>query len=123
MANVLIVDDDASVVTSLAAYLEDWDHEVTTAGDAEQAIRYAGEQRFDIAVVDLRLPVMNGEQLIQELHARCGLHHFLIHTGAVHYTLPEALTNLGIEPHQVLYKPLYDLGLLRQAVTAELANL
>lgn len=122
MAKILIVDDDSTVNASLAAYLEDYDHQTVTADDAESALELAADEQFDLALVDLRLPGINGEQLILQLHRRYNLNRFLIHTGAVHYSLPETLTGLGITPAQVLYKPLADLGLLLDAINRELAD-
>lgn len=120
MARILIVDDDPAVGHSLAAYLEDYDHQLTVCDDAESALRMAQAAPFDLAVVDLRLPGLNGEQLIQRLNARRQVERFLIHTGAVQYSPSAEMVKLGLGAAQVLYKPLMDLRLLLQAIDREL---
>jgi len=122
MAVVLIVDDDLAVGSSLAAFLEDYGHRVWLSSDGEAALESVAEHPIDIAVVDLRLPMMNGEQLIHQLHGRFGVRHFLIHTGAVHYSLPQDLVQIGLTSRQVLYKPLADLNMLLDAIAVELAD-
>ncbi|WP_210394719.1 response regulator [Motiliproteus sediminis] len=122
MARILIVDDDATVNASLAAYLEDFDHLPVVAENGEDALEMLTDSAVELALIDLRLPGMNGEQLIVQLYERCGVRHFLIHTGAVHYSLPDSLLALGITPAQVLYKPLADLSLLLDAINRELSR-
>lgn len=122
MTRLLIVDDDPAVGASLAAFLEDYGYEVALCEDAEAALVTTSSLSIDLAIVDLRLPMMNGEELILALHADRGVQHFLIHTGAVHYHLPDPLVAIGMCSEQVLYKPIGDLNLLLQALEAVLAS-
>jgi DNA-binding NtrC family response regulator len=65
--HVLIVDDEDSLLLTLAANLELEEIEVTTAGGGARAIELAAEQHFDVVLSDMRMPGMNGLQLVGEL--------------------------------------------------------
>ena len=109
---VLVIDDEPTVRSSLAAFLEDHDFDVTVAESAEQALSLLRAATQDVAVVDLRLPGMSGETLIQQAHLLQPALRFLIHTGSVSYRLSPALQRLGMQPSDVFQKPLNDLAQL-----------
>lgn len=71
MRSVMLVDDDRVVLSLLAEGLRDLGYLVGTAQSAEDAIRLAGEKRYDLAVLDMRMPGQSGLALSQEL-ARIG---------------------------------------------------
>lgn len=62
---LLLVDDEAKYVSALARRLGLRGFEVVTAGSGIEALALAGAQRFDVAIVDLKMPGMQGEELIQ----------------------------------------------------------
>lgn len=61
---ILVVDDETPVRISLAAYLEDEGFEVRVADSAERALESVSADPPDVAVVDLRLPGMDGASFI-----------------------------------------------------------
>src|SRR5262245_17702907 len=65
---VLVVDDDAMLARTLADVLEMHGFEARTASDGQSAIALAKEMRPSVAVVDLRLPDMDGLDLASLLH-------------------------------------------------------
>jgi PAS domain S-box-containing protein len=68
---VLVVDDDALVLETVAAQLEDAGFAVTTAGGGLQALALLDEGMVaDAMVSDLSMPGMDGVTLIQEAQAR-----------------------------------------------------
>lgn len=66
-ANVLVVDDEQVMRDSLRAWLEDEGFEVETADDALKALAMAKERPFDVAVIDIRMPGMDGIVLQKKL--------------------------------------------------------
>src|SRR5512139_3239841 len=66
---VLLVDDEADLVESLALALEG-SCEVVTAKNGAEALDRILRDPPDAIVLDLMMPVMSGEQLIDELHTR-----------------------------------------------------
>ena len=61
---VLIIDDETSIRTSMGEFFEDFGFQVHTVGSAEAALAAIAEQDFDVAIVDIRLPGLDGDGLI-----------------------------------------------------------
>ncbi|PYX81624.1 MAG: DNA-binding response regulator [Acidobacteria bacterium] len=65
---VLLADDHQMVRQALKALLDGEGFQVIDeAGDGEQALRLAAEQRPDVAVLDVAMPVLNGLDAAQEM--------------------------------------------------------
>ena len=62
--SVLIVDDDESVCRTLALSLGEKGYQTDTAGTAREAIEKARRRSFNVALLDIRLPDMDGVALI-----------------------------------------------------------
>lgn len=65
--NILIVDDEQMLLNSLKKSLEVRDFNVTTVTSGEEAIKSAWNNMFDIALVDLKMPGMDGEETLKIL--------------------------------------------------------
>ena len=66
-ARILVIEDDAAIVTLLQYNLEAAGYEVATAGDAEQGELLLSEQLFDMLVLDWKLPDVSGIELCARL--------------------------------------------------------
>ncbi len=66
---MLVVDDEAIVRESLGAWFRQEGHQVATAENAKEALRLCAESRFDIALVDIRMPGLDGLELQARLAA------------------------------------------------------
>ncbi|MBN1977808.1 MAG: response regulator [Anaerolineae bacterium] len=62
-ATILIVDDDLLVLESLEDYLKQADYRVVTASSAREAIEKGRETPFDIGLLDMKMPEMDGFQV------------------------------------------------------------
>jgi len=114
---ILLVDDDHTVLLNLAAYLEDEGYSVVAAAGGEQALQALSADRSpEVAIVDLRLAGMNGEELVLQLHRALPRLRFLIHTGSSRYTPSPGLRAIGVREQDVLFKPLADMGVVCQAI-------
>lgn len=67
---VLIVDDDAAILEVLEMRLGAMGFDVTATGDGRRAIESCGTERFDLALLDLRMEPIDGIRLMEALHAR-----------------------------------------------------
>lgn len=56
----LIVDDQVEVRETLRGCLEEAGFEVTEAGDGEEAVSKGREEHFDLVLMDIRMPKMDG---------------------------------------------------------------
>lgn len=65
MARILVVDDDQSVVETISAYLRDEGYEVGNACDGVEAILSILDEKWDIVVMDFRMPKLDGVNAIR----------------------------------------------------------
>ena len=70
---ILFVEDDASLRESVVMLLEGNGFEVVSCGDGEAAWRQFGDQQFDLLVLDLMLPGMDGLELCRQVRAVSGV--------------------------------------------------
>lgn len=63
---ILVLDDDPSVRRMLQVLLEQEGHSVVAAGDVRSALAQCGVQLPDLMIVDLMLPVEDGEMFLRE---------------------------------------------------------
>ena len=71
-AHILIVDDDADVRRMVALTLRGRGYEVTECGEGDEALRLARESPFDLALLDVLMPKMNGFELCRRLEQAAG---------------------------------------------------
>ncbi len=79
--NLLMVDDEVDFLTPLAQRLESRDFQVTTATEGKSAVKAAEKGGFDVAVLDLEMPGMNGIELLQILKKNHNFLEVIILTG------------------------------------------
>jgi len=68
--SILVLDDDPSLRRMLQVLLEQDGHEVVVAGDVQSALAQCKVQLPDLMIVDLMLPVEDGEMFLREFHRR-----------------------------------------------------
>ena len=64
---VLVVDDEPTVREVVATYLRRDGHVVTEAGDGTAAIELVQRERFDLVVLDMMLPGVNGLDILRRI--------------------------------------------------------
>jgi DNA-binding response OmpR family regulator len=67
VTRVLIVDDEPDILLMLRVNLEADGFETALAADGETALRRIEEERFDIVLLDVMMPVMDGWGVLQGL--------------------------------------------------------
>lgn len=65
--HILVVDDEKLIVKGIKFSLEQDGMEVTAAYDGEEALQYIKEGSFDLVVLDVMLPKMDGLQVCQQV--------------------------------------------------------
>ena len=113
---VLVVDDEPAIRKSLVSFLEDYDFQVFSAKSSEQALQILSNVPCQVAIVDLRLPGINGDTMILRAKERFPSLRFLIHTGSVNFQLSQDLTAIGIRQEHLLIKPQQDLSVFIEAI-------
>ena len=69
MANILAADDSASMRQMVSYTLTNAGHTVVSAIDGQDALDRAKEQKFDLVLTDVNMPLMDGITLTRELRA------------------------------------------------------
>ena len=67
MANILTVDDSPGIRQMIKMMLAPAGHTVIEAGDGAQGLEKAKADRPDLVITDLKMPIMNGLELIRAL--------------------------------------------------------
>lgn len=119
--NLLIVDDDKEFLTTIAERLGLREFDVTTATEGTLAIEAAKKGNFDVAIVDMKMPGMDGMELLQILKQKHKFLEVIILTGYVSIDSAVEATKLGA--YSYMEKP-YDfeklLARLKEAYEARL---
>lgn len=115
----LILDDEESIRQSIAAFMEDEGYEVFQAESAEEALEIVRRHPIDEAVVDIRLPGVDGNTFMLEARKLNPDIKFVVHTGSADYAPPAAVKALGVTSDKVLIKPAADLNVLIDALNKQ----
>ena len=113
---ILVVDDEVAVCSNVAAFLEDEGFTVFSAASGEEALDLLLKQKIDVAIIDMRLPGIDGDTLILKAHEIQPVLRFLIHTGSTKYSVSSALEEIGVNNEQIFRKPLVDMSVLTKAI-------
>jgi DNA-binding NtrC family response regulator len=70
MATILIVDDDAVIREALAEAIRDLGHEARVAASGNVALKHLDAERIHAAFLDLRMPGMDGLELLRRIRSR-----------------------------------------------------
>lgn len=67
MARILLIDDEELVLKSIEKFLKREGYEVVCVNNGEEAIKKVGELDFDLMVTDIRMPKLNGIEIIERI--------------------------------------------------------
>jgi DNA-binding NtrC family response regulator len=118
---LLIVDDEGRFLEAIATRLRKRGFDVRTASNGPDAVQLARAEKFDIALLDLKMPGMDGAEVLQSLKAEHRFLEAIILTG--HGSLESAVKLTKLGAFSYLPKP-YELDklieVLREAYEARL---
>ena len=103
---LLIVDDEEQFLESIAKRLEMREFDVTTANRGEKAVEITRDNKFDLALVDLKMPGMDGKKLLEILKKEHKFLEVIILTG--HGSVDSAVDCTKLGAFSYLPKP-YEL--------------
>jgi len=103
---LLVVDDEVQFLDSISKRLELRGFEVTKATNGTEAIDLARKKKFDLALVDLKMPGLDGKQVLEILKSEHKYIEVIILTG--HGSLDSAVECTKLGAFDYLPKP-YEL--------------
>lgn len=111
MKTILVVDDEFAIALLLSTVLEDEGYRVFTAANGRQALQRLAENRPDLVISDLMMPLMDGASMARAIRddpASAGI-PIVMMSG-----LPEAAVRERFDGYQgYLRKPFVDTRLIR----------
>ncbi|MFQ6098002.1 MAG: response regulator [Armatimonadota bacterium] len=100
---VLVVDDEPGVLSLFAEALRPMKVQTTLAANAGEGLAASQQERFDVIFVDLKLPDMNGVELMKRLKTTQPASRMVVMTGYPNDPLVAEAARL--EPVTILFKP------------------
>jgi DNA-binding NtrC family response regulator len=100
---IMIVDDEERFLNTLAQRLRLRDFEVAAFSNGQEAVETARREEFDLAIVDLKMPGMTGEQVLELIKEHHPLTEVIILTG--HGSIPSAVHCTQVGSYNYLQKP------------------
>lgn len=100
---ILIVDDDNTIRKTLKAILEDEGYTVDLAATGQEAIQKTEENAYDIALLDIRLPDMEGVELLKLIKDNVPKTRKIMLTG--YPSMQNAIAALNKDADAYLVKP------------------
>ncbi len=101
---ILIVDDESAICMLLKRYLEKLGFETFVASDGEQALDILKEEKPAIMTLDIRMPGINGYEVLQKVKRRYPELFIIVVTGIDVPNMEEMLEHSGA--HALLQKPI-----------------
>lgn len=114
MSKILIVDDEQSIVDSLSLILKGDGHDVKGALNGMDAIEMCSKENFDLVLLDIKMPMMDGLEVLAKLMELDKDNVVIMITG--HGTVETAFEASKLGAYNFLQKPLPDLYELRLVI-------
>ncbi|MDJ0782997.1 MAG: sigma-54 dependent transcriptional regulator [Desulfosarcinaceae bacterium] len=111
---VLIIDDEAIMRESISVYLEDSGYTVSEAVDGPSGLERFAAHPPDLVLLDLRMPGMDGLEVLSELAQRDPDVPVIVVTGAG--GMQDAVAALRLGAFDFIAKPIIDMAVLENAV-------
>ena len=67
MKSILIVEDDLPIAKLIRTYISFAGYEASIAPDGERALLMLGEEKYNLVILDLMLPYMDGEKILETI--------------------------------------------------------
>jgi len=102
---ILVVDDEADICSCLKSYFEKRDFTVSTSGKGLEALSMMRSSKYDVVLLDLSLPDLNGDRVLEELRKNDKETKVIIVTGNEDATEKAMLSKLGVQGYCIKPMP------------------
>lgn len=119
LARIIVVDDDESIRKVLATVFEENGYTVDTAENGKQAIEKTEKNFYNLGLFDIRLPDIEGTELLAKVKDTTPRMRKIIVTG--YPSLPNAVEALNKGADAYILKP-FDMDKVLQTIKEQLKN-
>jgi DNA-binding NtrC family response regulator len=116
-ARIIVIDDDESIRKILATILEEEGYEVDTANTGKEAMRKTNERVYNLALIDMRLPDIEGIDLLMKVKDTTPRMRKIIITG--YPTIQNAMEAVNRQADAFILKP-FDMERVLQTIREQL---
>ncbi|EPR33122.1 response regulator receiver protein [Alkalidesulfovibrio alkalitolerans DSM 16529] len=109
MPNILIVDDEERFRITLGKRLKEAGFPVETVGGGQEALDHLTQHAVDVVILDIKMPGLNGIEVLAEIRRRHIGAEVLLLTG--HAEVASAVDGMRLGAHDYLMKPYEFQGL------------
>lgn len=102
-ARVLVVDDEKTLRHTLSGLLQRVGYEAETATSGKEALHYLAKHSYDVVLLDLKMPEMDGTEVLKRTHRDGDGPIFIVMTA--YGTLESAILGIRCGAHDYLLKP------------------
>jgi CheY-like chemotaxis protein len=110
---ILVVDDDPTISEELKELLEEDQHEVQNVNSGEDALKIFSDQRFDIVFLDIKLPGMDGVEVLKDIKSKPQSPYIIMITG--YATLETAIESMKSGAFDYISKP-FDIEQIHRSI-------
>lgn len=113
VAEILVVDDEETVRNVLTQVLQEDGYSICAATNGQEALELLEHRSFSLVITDIKMPVMDGMELLANVKSRFPDTQVIIITS--HASLETTLEALRHGAYDYLFKPFEDLDLISAA--------
>lgn len=111
---ILVVDDEPEICDMLTRHFRFLGYDAESASNGLDALEIIQRNPPSIVISDIKMPVMDGTELLRTIRQEYPMIHVIMITGYV--TLDNALTCMRLGADTLIFKPLEDLHELENAI-------
>ena len=111
---VLLAEDEATIAIALGDDIEAAGGQITVVGDGLEAARRLEEDEYDVLITDVRMPGMEGTDLLLAVTERCPDTSVIMVTG--YGTVESAVEAMRMGAHDYILKPFYNEDIILKLV-------
>lgn len=117
-SRLLVIDDEAMVRESMVAYLEDSGYQVVAVDSGQAGLEVLEQQDIDLILCDLRMPNLDGLEVLKQVKQRNQQTPFIVVSGAG--VMDDVVQALRLGASDYLVKPIIDMVVLEHSVQRNL---